>query len=74
MNSVSKFEKIERILRDLFEGSGKEDYFQHTLRVVKMCKQIGKEEKADMSILIPACYLHGVMVQKLWEYELERCL
>jgi len=60
MNSVSKFKKIKQILRDLYEGSRKEDYFQHTLRVVKMCEQIGKEEEANMDILIPACYLHDV--------------
>lgn len=70
MGSINKFEKIGQILRDLFEGSGKEDYFQHTLRVVKMSIEIGKEEKANMNVLIPACYLHDV--GRLISNDLER--
>ncbi|MGC8545024.1 HD domain-containing protein [Athalassotoga sp.] len=34
--------------------------FDHVLRVVKFCEIIGKNENAEMEILIPAAYLHDI--------------
>ncbi len=34
--------------------------FDHVLRVVKFCETLGREEDADMEILLPAAYLHDI--------------
>lgn len=38
--------------------------FQHVLRVTNMAEIIGKKEKADLDILIPAALFHDIVVYK----------
>ncbi len=38
--------------------------FNHVLRVLELAKAIGKEEKADFDILIPAALFHDIIVYK----------
>ena len=53
---------IERILNfveTFFRQSGSHG-LDHTLRVTRLCEEIGKTEGADMQILIPAALFHDV--------------
>ena len=53
---------IERILifvETFFRQSGSHG-LDHTLRVTRLCVEIGKAEGADMQILIPAALFHDV--------------
>lgn len=34
--------------------------FDHVLRVARFCEIVGKGEKADMDVLMPAAYLHDI--------------
>ena len=38
--------------------------FSHILRVCKMARKIGQEEKADMKVLLPAALLHDLESKK----------
>lgn len=53
-------QRIRRRAERLFqEARGSHDW-EHTLRVVRLCKHIGRVEKADMQVLIIAAYLHDI--------------
>ncbi|SHH41582.1 HD domain-containing protein [Thermosipho atlanticus] len=41
-------------------GNNNDHGFEHVLRVVKYCRYIGIREHADLTILIPAAYLHDI--------------
>nr|WP_303716440.1 HD domain-containing protein [Methanoculleus marisnigri] len=46
-------------VRTALRGSGAHG-FDHTLRVVRLCEEIGAREGADMAILIPAALFHDI--------------
>lgn len=46
-------------VRAALQGSGAHG-FDHTLRVVRLCEEIGAREGADMTILIPAALFHDI--------------
>jgi uncharacterized protein len=44
----------------LFEGTRGSHDWEHTLRVCRLCRQIGPAEGADMDVLMAAAYLHDI--------------
>jgi uncharacterized protein len=52
-------EKIRRHVRTILKEGGSHG-MDHTERVTRMCRIIGKREDADMEILIPAALLHDI--------------
>lgn len=46
-------------VRAALPGSGAHG-FDHTLRVVRLCEEIGAREGADMAVLIPAALFHDI--------------
>ncbi|MDV2481898.1 HD domain-containing protein [Methanoculleus sp. Wushi-C6] len=46
-------------VRNVLQDSGAHG-FDHTLRVVRLCEEIGAREGADMKILIPAAVFHDI--------------
>jgi uncharacterized protein len=52
-------EKIVTISKKFQQYIGSHGY-EHTERVIEICKVLGKALKADMSILIPAAILHDI--------------
>jgi uncharacterized protein len=55
----AQFEKICRYARSVLGHAGSHG-MDHTERVTRMCRIIGKREHADMDILIPASLLHDI--------------
>jgi uncharacterized protein len=63
MNKLLK----EKLIDAVRERQTKEDPshdIQHVLRVLHLALRIGKEEKADMDILIPAALFHDIVVYR----------
>lgn len=61
LNLKRKLLKITQVLQTKTDPSHD---FQHILRVTNMAEIIGKKEKADMDILIPAALFHDIIVYK----------
>lgn len=55
-------EKLISIARDRQVKSDPSHDFQHILRVLFIAKKIGKEENADLDIVIPAALFHDTVV------------
>jgi len=53
------YEKIRKYVRTVLGDAGSHG-MDHTERVTRMCRIIGKQEHADMDILIPAALLHDI--------------
>ncbi len=53
------YEKIRKYVRNVLGDAGSHG-MDHTERVTRMCRIIGKCEHADMDILIPAALLHDI--------------
>jgi uncharacterized protein len=60
MNSDSQTKQIRKIAEDLFKNAHGSHDWEHTLRVVRLCGQIGSREGADMPVLKIAAYLHDI--------------
>ncbi len=60
--SISEIEyAIERIAKSFFENVKTSHNWNHTLRVVSMCRHIGKiEGNVDIETLVCAAYLHDI--------------
>jgi uncharacterized protein len=56
---VKNYEELDRISRSKQEPYGCHGY-EHTKRVVDLCKVIGEELGAKMDVLIPAAILHDI--------------
>lgn len=56
--------ELESRLPELYKDNSCDHNINHILRVVKNAEIIGKEEKADLSILIPAAMLHDIALKK----------
>lgn len=54
--------KIQKRTRKLLEGRDPAHDFQHIMRVYKNTEMIGRRERADMEILLPAALLHDLVV------------
>jgi len=53
-------EAVKNHAERLFEGARGSHDWEHTLRVVRLCRQIGPVEGADMDVLMAAAYLHDI--------------
>jgi uncharacterized protein len=53
------YKRIEEISKQSQQNIGSHGY-EHTKRVIDICKKIGKKMKADMEVLIPAAILHDI--------------
>lgn len=53
-------EKVKIIAQDLLKGSKKSHNWEHTMRVVNLCRHIGSKEGADMDVLLTAAYFHDI--------------
>jgi len=58
VNDVLK--DIRKIAKDLFNGARGSHDWEHTLRVCRLCEQIGRVEGVDMDVLLIAAYLHDI--------------
>ncbi len=53
-------EAAREAARRHFEGAGGSHDWDHTRRVVQLCRRIGPLEHADMTVLLMAAYLHDI--------------
>ncbi|MEW6672906.1 MAG: HD domain-containing protein [Thermodesulfobacteriota bacterium] len=53
-------EAVKNHAEKLFEGARGSHDWEHTLRVCRLCQQIGRAEGADMDVLMVAAYLHDI--------------
>jgi uncharacterized protein len=60
MSIESQIRQIRKIAEDLFKNAHGSHNWEHTLRVVRLCEQIGSREGADMPVLKIAAYLHDI--------------
>ena len=63
MNRATK-EKLIKIARKKYAKNDPSHDFQHALRVCNLVCEIGKQESADLDILIPAALFHDAIVYK----------
>lgn len=54
-----KMDLIRRYVKEVLSKPGSHG-MDHVLRVVYLCEMIGKEEKADMDVLLPAAFFHDI--------------
>jgi uncharacterized protein len=54
-----KTESVRHYVKGVFSQPGSHG-LDHTLRVVYLCEMIGKEERANMKVLLPAALLHDI--------------
>ena len=54
-----KIDMIEKYIKGVFSQPGSHG-LDHVLRVVYLCEVIGKEENADMMVLLPAAFFHDI--------------
>lgn len=54
------FSQLEKAAKKLLKNCKGCHGFDHTERVLSLCIKIGKKEKADMKVLIPAALLHDI--------------
>jgi uncharacterized protein len=52
--------QVRSFARDCFHDARGSHDWEHTLRVVRLCRRIGAGEGADMTVLLVAAYLHDV--------------
>ena len=57
-------EKLESKLPELYKDNSCDHNINHILRVVKNAKIIGKNEGANLSVLVPAAMLHDIALKK----------
>ena len=53
-------EKIRHMAKRLFDNANGSHDWDHTKRVVTLCRLIGPKERADMDILLIAAHLHDI--------------
>jgi len=53
-------ETVKNHAEKLFVGARGSHDWEHTLRVSRLCQQIGSVESADMDVLMAAAYLHDI--------------
>lgn len=56
---MTQLDELEQVSRSRQEPTGCHGY-EHTERVVELCRVIGSELGADMEVLIPAAILHDI--------------
>lgn len=68
--------KLKKLARNVLKNSGGCHDWDHTERVVNLCKHIGKYEMANMKILISAAILHdiGRVEEKKSNWKLDHAL
>lgn len=54
-------ERLSELIRGKYEHGDPSHDFAHIQRVVGSCQKIGSKEGADLSILIPAAFLHDIV-------------
>ena len=60
MKQGELIEAVKYHAERLFEGTRGSHDWEHTLRVSRLCQQIGSAEGADMDVLMAAAYLHDI--------------
>jgi len=58
--STPLIQSVAEKARTLFSGARGSHAWDHTLRVVQLCRHIGEVERADMDALLSAAYLHDI--------------
>jgi uncharacterized protein len=51
---------VKKLAIKYFQGARGSHNWDHTLRVCRLCKQIGTAEGVDMNVLLAAAYLHDI--------------
>ena len=60
IDSERALARVNAFARRCFEKASRSHSWDHTLRVLKLCEMIGPAEKADMTVLRAAAYLHDI--------------
>jgi len=60
MKQVEWIETVKKQAESLFDGTRGSHDWEHTLRVFRLCRQIGSAEGADMDVLMTAAFLHDI--------------
>jgi len=60
VKQVELIETVKNHAEKLFVGARGSHDWEHTLRVSRLCRQIGSVEGADMDVLMAAAYLHDI--------------
>ncbi len=60
VKSPSSVEKIKIVAEKMFAAAKGSHDWEHTLRVFRLCRQIGNAEGADMDVLLIAACLHDI--------------
>ncbi len=53
-------EKVKKIAQSLLKGSRRSHNWEHTIRVVGLCRRFGLKKGADMDVLLTSAYLHDI--------------
>ena len=59
-HNQSTLNQIQRIARHSFKDAKGSHDWDHTQRVVDLCRRLGPMENADMFLLLSAAYLHDI--------------
>ena len=59
-SEAALLDSVARRAAEAFADARGSHDWEHTLRVVGLCRQIGPREKADMTVLCAAAYLHDI--------------
>ncbi len=57
---MEKLQALMKITREKMKHHGSAHDFSHVMRVYRLAERIGRREKADMSVLLPAVLLHDI--------------
>jgi uncharacterized protein len=60
MGSNEKIDSIQRYVKTVLKKKPGSHGLDHILRVVYLCELIGREENADMMVLLPAALFHDI--------------
>ena len=59
-HNPSPVEKIKILAEEIFSAAKGSHDWEHTLRVIRLCRRIGHQEGADMDVLLIAACLHDI--------------
>ncbi len=57
---MKRYQELTRIARRYFKNSRGSHGWDHVERVCRLCEYIGRREKAELAVLIPAAILHDI--------------
>jgi uncharacterized protein len=59
---MNNLNNLEKLIRPYYEAQGPDHDWNHIGRVVRLCHLWGKQLAANLEVLIPAAYLHDIVL------------